>query len=506
MSAIPGADSGVRTKHAGYKDALEQWKRCRDVIAGGDAIKAAKTKYLPILNDQDIRNYDAYLLRANFFNATSRTVAAMIGMLYRKPPRIEVPAVVEGYLDNVTMDGQKFDIFSREVAKELISVGRVGILVDHPPLVEKQTGPLTVADTEQLGLRPVMKCYTAENIFNWRVRNIDNRLVVCQIILQELFSEPVDEFEDKTENRYRVLDLQDDNTYRQRVFRIDEDTQQEIQVGPDIIPLMNGAPLTFIPFVFLCSDGDECDFNEPPILDLVDMNLSHYRTSADYEHACHFTALPMLYVAGMNTVDVNGQPAKVYLGSQSALILDNPQAKVGFIEFTGNGLGTLENNLDRKEQMMAVLGARMLQPQKKAVETAMTSAIHRTGENSILASLSIAISISMLKALQWFTNWSVNTNTAIDFEINRDFLPVAIDGPTLTAYVGAFQAGTLTEEEMFDLFQRADLIESEVDFADHKAQIDAKAAIDQQNQLDLITSAPVNPNAPDKSNVGTKPA
>ena len=299
------------------------------------------------------------------------------------------------------------------------------------------------------------------------------------------------------ENRYRVLDLEPDtNIYRVRVFRINNSGQDEL-VDEPLYPTMNNQPMTEIPFVFLDPDGTEADLDEPPMLDLVDVNLSHYRTNADYEHGCHFTALPMMVIAGMNPIDDNGKPVKISVGSSSVLILSDPTATASYTEFNGAGLTTLESNLDRKVEEMAVLGARMLTPQKKAAETAMTNAIHRTGENSVLASISIAVSLAIIQALKWFCAWAGDTVTDdnLKFEINRDYLPVAIDGPTLTAYLAAYQAGTLRLEDIFDLFQRADLIEGEVTFDEFNTQVQTELLARQASAIAVAQASRPAPNS-----------
>ena len=482
---LVGYDKGVRTVNNDFKAFLDKWTRCRDCADGADAVKGKKDKYLPKLLEQPPAEYINYVIRANFFNATGRTTQAMLGMLFRKSPNLVIPDAMTKLLENVTLDGCNFDIFTREVAEENILVGRVGVLVDYSQAVNDPNKPLTIAQLQTSGARPVMKMYTAETILNWKYKTVGNATLLSQVVLMEQFEIVVDEFTSKWEPRYRVLDLDDSGFYRVRVFRIDDKGEDQLVDAP-VYPLMNGQQLNFIPFEFFCPDGNDSDIDEPPMLDLVDVNLSHYRTSADYEHACHFTALPMLYVAGMSPTNDDGTPAKIYLGSQSALIFNDPTAKAAFVEFTGQGLTAIENSLDRKEQMMAVLGARMLEPQKKAAETAFTSAIHAVGENSILASISIALSLGLTKCLTWFADWAGLSGQEIEFEINRDFLPVAIDGQTLTAYVAAWQAGALTAEEIFDLFKRADLIESDVEFDEHTAEAQLEQAAKQQQQMDML--------------------
>jgi len=236
---------------------------------------------------------------------------------------------------------------------------------------------------------------------------------------------------------------------------------------------MNGNAMNFIPFVFDGPDGTQADCEDPPLLDLFDVNLSHYRSNADYEHGCHFTGLPTPWAAGFTQqIDANGKTEKLYIGSQTAWVSTDPNATCGYLEFTGQGLGALENILDRKEKQMAVLGARMLADEKNGVEAFKTVAVRNVAETSILASIAISMSKGIRTALEWLAMWSGVTEPEIEYEINREFLPVAIDAQTLNAYMAMWQSGGLSQGEFFELLQRADLIAAEKTLEEHQAEID----------------------------------
>ena len=506
------SNKGVRTQHDDYINNLSVWRKCRDVDAGQDAMHAAKIIYLPKLKDQTDIDYDAYVERTPFYNATSRTIGGLIGMLFRRPMIITVGALIEKLLVDINLQGVPFSSFAEELAEECLVVGRVGVLVDYVQLTDNIDEPITIAKAEVLGLRPTLQMYKTETIINWRHKQINNVWSLCQVVLQEAFTMPAknpdgtdSEFCNIIEPRYRVLDIDNEGFYRNRVFRIDERDQD--QLVSEIWPLQNNQKMNFIPFEIITDDGMTFNIDKPPMLDLININVSHYKTSADYEHGCHFTALPTFWIAGYRQpIDEPGLVAeKIYLGSQTALVMPDPQAKAGFVEFTGQGLSTLERNLDRKEQQMAVLGARMIAGEKKAAETATTTAIHRTGENSVLSSVSISLSLGLKTLLEIFSSWAGIVDASIECIINKDFLPVAIDGPTLTAYTQTWQAGGLTDEEFFDLIQRGDLIEADVDFATHKAGDNTPlklAAENQQAMLDAKAASPSNGNLNNPNNPG----
>jgi hypothetical protein len=77
------------------------------------------------------------------------------------------------------------------------------------------------------------------------------------------------------------------------------------------------------------------------------------------------------------------------------------RASAGFLEYTGQGLKTFERALDRDERLMAGLGARLLESQKRVGETAEAIEIRQSGENSILGNLALSVSASPTRVLAW---------------------------------------------------------------------------------------------------------
>ena len=61
----------VNPAYTHYKD---RWQRCRDCFEGQDAIQAQGELYLPRLAEQNDDQYDAYKLRAGFFNAFLKAI------------------------------------------------------------------------------------------------------------------------------------------------------------------------------------------------------------------------------------------------------------------------------------------------------------------------------------------------------------------------------------------------------------------------------------------------
>lgn len=461
---------GVRNTHHEYDEYLPVWQRCEDAVSGQRAVQSAGVRYLPMLTGEKLPDYQARVMRSDYFNATWRTIAGLSGMAFRKAVTTNLPAAIEPFLKNIDLAGMDMTTMAKLLVEDVLEVGRIGLLVDHPPMPENVVA-MTVAIGEQLGHRPTLKIYDAQSIINWRYRTIGNTTVLAMVVLKEEAEVPGDsEFEWGCEDRYRVLDLDEAGFYRQRVFRINDQTKQDELVEGPVYPVMRGRKMTYIPFFILGVDGIQTECDEPPLIDLVDANIAHYQVNSDYRHGLHFTGLPTLFLSGI----ADEEP--LYIGSARAITSPQPDAKGEYLEFSGQGLGAVEKALASLERRMAVLGARMIADETKQVETLGATQIKRAGENSILASAVIAVSDVIERALRVMAEW-VGASGEVVYQINREFTPVAMDAQQLTALVSAWQAGAVSEAELFDVLKRGDVIDGEKSLEEHQSEIDVSVTM-----------------------------
>lgn len=463
----------VDTEHPQYARRKEQWEKLRDCNEGQEIIHLKTTKYLPRLSGQSNEDYEAYLKRGVFYGATSRTVDGLTGMVFRKPPMIEVPEGLKGIIEDITLDGLGIVGFAEEIVDDSIVVGRSGILVDHPVTPPNASR----AQAEAQNLRPFLRRYTAENIFNWKTESRNNAQVVTEVRLYEQVElRGQKEFDVSFRKQIRVLDLNDVGQYRQRVFvkRKVAAPNGEMweQLGLDIIPLKNGIPLNFVPFYFVGVKNSSPTVEKPPLIDLANVNLSHYRSTADLEHGAHFTGLPTAIVTGHQ--DDPEKPAEYRIGSANAWVFPNPETRVSFLEFQGQGLEALEKRIDKKEQYMAFLGARMLTPEKKAVETAETAQIHRSGETSVLSSLAQSVSKSIEDALKFMAEWA-GFSGEIKFNLNNDFSAVKMAPDELIALLKTWQSGGIAFSDFLDNLKKGEIVHED------RTEDEIRSEIEQNN-------------------------
>ena len=453
----------VNAKHPEYSKNLIKWQLMRDALAG----EVAKEKYVPKLSDQEAEEYSAYVGRAEFYNATARTQVALTGLLFAKPPKVELPEALKSIGENISLDDDTLEALAKNIADECLSVGRCGVLVDLPSVEKADYSKL---EAERLNLRAYATLYKAENIINWKTTKINGSNVTSLVVLAETYAEPTqDEFVDKIKTRYRVLDLHE-GYYRQRVFG--ETKAGNFEVVSEIYPSANGQKLEYLPFTFFNVNDLKTSVEKPPLLDLAKINISHFRSEVDLEHGTHFTALPTPYVTGYQ----GESSEKLKIGSTAVWVINDPSAKVGFLEFSGAGLSTLENRIAVKEKRMSILGARLLLDEKKTAEATETLQMRKSGENAVLTNVASTISegiVSFLKDIAFFENIASEN---LIYEINTDYNLTMIEPQLLAQIIAGIQSGDIPNEVLYDALLKGELMPKTIQsYEDYQAKLEQAA-------------------------------
>lgn len=433
--------------HPEYQNNSAKWKRCRDAIAGQDEVKRGGEAYAPKPSSQYTdQEYKDYLARGLYFNASGRTLDAFLGLMFRVPPVIEAPVGMEGFVADCTQTGLPLEKFARHCADEVLQVGRAGVLVDYP-MADPSDG-MTLADVQAINLRPRFAFYPAESIENWKSEWRLNRYVTVCVQLIE------------SEKKRRVLILDESNVYRVQEWEKEkgEKGQEEWMLEMEAVPLMNGQPLSEIPFFILDAVDGSLSVDNPPLLDLVDVNISHWQTMLDLEQGRKLTAQPTFFGKGFTTSEIEKfQTEGVRLGAGNSLMSSSAEADVKMLEFTGAGLGALENAATQKQEMMSLLGTRALISQGPAQESGEAKAIERAGEDSVLAALAWSISNSLTQAMQVARDWYNLTGEAF-IQINTRFYQKTANPQELVALMGQVQSGLISRARLWAYMQERDLM------------------------------------------------
>lgn len=394
-----------------------------DVLAGSKAVKGRNTLYLPMPSpaDNSAENkarYVAYKTRAVFYAVTRRTLEGFLGELFDKDPTITIPTVMEAIIEDATGEGVGLIQLAKTLTRYTASKGRAGIFTDYP----STQGATTKADLEDNGVRPIIKAYHPLKIINWRYRKIGALSKLCLIVLEEEYDKTDRTFELTKGKQWRVLELDAANEYTQALYRDTSGVTPVNEKGEAsaILKPLNGDGIPFkdIPFNFIGAEDNNADIDYPPMYDMADLNLAHYRNSADFEEAVYLCGQPTPAVSGL-TQDWADRYFKngVGLGSRAAIPLP-VGASVELLQVTETTMA--QAAMEQKERQMVALGAKLVE-QKQVQRTATEAGLETASEKSALTTIADNVSVAIEWALGWAAMFMGVSEKDIVFQINKEF-------------------------------------------------------------------------------------
>jgi len=289
--------------------------------------------------------------------------------------------------------------------------------------------------------KPVPKIIPAESNINW-VKDDDGNIYNVLLVSNNVITNP-DTFENEYKVQYHKLFLDENGYYA--VTTYDENKSNPVTVNPSI----RGQKLKYIPFYPINSFGASIEPKKSPMVDIVDINLSHYMTSADLENGRHFVGLPTPYITGGVT------ETSLRVGSETAWIIPNKDAKVGFLEFLGQGLGSLEKALQEKQSQMSQFSAQLMDTSSRGSEAEGTVRLRYSSDAANLTDIALSTEICLNLTYNCIADWQGFAKPSI--ELNKDFLSTKMSYSELTALTKSFVEGAITQEVFMYNLERGEM-------------------------------------------------
>ena len=462
----------VSKPHSSIACEHERWNINADVIAGHYAVKKRGTKYLPkAYSDQEAKDYKSFKDHVSFYPAANRTLTGLLGLMFRRNPVLENDGILEAQLKNIiTRDGKSVNELAKAICKDYLATAFYGLLVDLP----KGTAT-SAADAIREGKRPFVLQYPAFSILEVRRGIVGAQQGINYVRL-------LDDAE-----TVRVLELVN-GIYTVVIHKKIGSTWVP---QPPIVPTRNGQPLREIPFV-LISEDDMLE-PQPSIMDhVVQLNLDHYRTQGLLT-SCHmFISTPMLFAKGLE----KGAEDKLTVSPGAIIAAESENADLKWVAPSGDGIPSLERQLERTEDKLAVVASRILARQKAVAEAAETEALRQGAENSVLASIANHISAKLTKALQLVADWT--DGSEVGYQLNTDYLPAKMDAAEIKALFEVVQGGKMPEQSFFFALRDRGVHNETLTFEEEQKRIEA----DQKKAAERAVALP----APVVPTTGESPA
>lgn len=444
-----GAGQNVKTLHPEYEKYAPKWQKVRNAIAGElkEYLRnVGKNESDPEYGKMRQREYEEGAICYNF---TKRTLSGMVGSVMRKDPEQTIPPQLEYLLTNCDGSGVGLWQHAQDTLMEIDSIGRGGLLVDAP-----ETGAATMAEQNEGLLNPVIVFYTAENIINWRLRRVGSVNRVSLIVLREVYEYDSggDEFSPNYGDQYRVLDIFE-GKYRQRIYQFNAKGALASDVK-EIFPNLASVPAGIIPFTFIGASNNDHTPDDPPILPLAELNIGHFRNSADNEESSFVVGQPTLFISPGESFSLENfnaaNPNGVKMGSRTGHNI-GAGGTADLIQAEENNLAK-QNMLD-KEQQAVQIGAQLITPTVQV--TAEAARLQRGADTSVMATIARNVSQAYTDALKWVAGMLNVDTTDIEFKLNMEFFLKSMTAQDRAAWIADINAGYLPATAYYEALREA---------------------------------------------------
>jgi len=444
------------------------WELVCDLNGGIRALLKRDSRYLPIEPAEDTqKDYLSRRRRAVLFNIFTRTLAGLVGMVFRTEPKLgaDVPEMIrgreeakgitalEGWAENIDLQGAHWTVFAKELFTDAMRDGHTFIYVDMPP---KLPPGATRADEQAAGRRPYWIGYSAAQALNWRssqeyrLINFQNgattristgRQMLYQITFEECSTEPDGEYGEKDVKRYRVLRP----GYWELWEEVDVDTKKEyVLVGE------GESSLSKIPIAVVYGRKTGMLTSKPPLLDLAHINIAHFQKYSDYSEGLRM-CIPQFCLKGVDaTKDI------AVIGHHTFHVV-RPDGDVWFAEPTGAGLEPQRKDIQDLEAQMARLGLAIMSPNSQAQpqKTATEVFANHIETDSDLATAARSLKDGLELALTFTAQYSDPIATSGGSVEGLEIDQLTLNAQEMQAYSGMQAAGQFSLQTFWEVLGRA---------------------------------------------------
>jgi hypothetical protein len=316
-----------------------------------------------------------------------------------------------------------------------MTFGHSAILVDYPAAM----GAMNLAEERAQGRRPYFVHVDAPQIWGWRKEPITNRLL--QVRIHDYDVRPLNEFGEEQVEEMRVI-----YPGRYDLYTLGQDVVEFTESG--------GYSLDEIPFVPIYSNRRGLLMSQPPLLDIANLNITHYQRQADLIHALHIAAMPTLVLEGWD--DTTGSAT---MGVNYAIAMQ-PGNKAYYVQSDASSFDTQMAELQALEGQMSTLGVTKLFGQKFVAESAEAKRIDQAQSNSVLSIISQELESALNQAFSFAAQYVGMEPPEIT--IDRDFDYYRLIGQDVSVLAQLNQMGKITDAMLLEILRRGEILPDNV--------------------------------------------
>ena len=418
---------------------MSDWSVMAAVTKGTNYIRDMAETYLPQEPREDDDAYQTRVDRSVLSPYTSRLIETAAGAILRKPIHIEGDPYWLELAQNIDGIGSNINEYARRALVSSLTYGHSAILVDYPAA----TNAMNLAEERAMGRRPYFVHIDAPQIWGWRKESTTNRLL--QVRIHDYSVRPLNEFGEEQIEEMRVI-----YPGRYDLYTLGQEVVEFSESG--------GYSLTEIPLVPIYSNRRGVLQSQPPLLDIANLNITHYQRQADLIHALHIAAMPTLVLEGWD--DTTGSAT---MGVNYAIAMQ-PGNKAYYVQADSTSFDAQMAELQSLESQMSTLGVTKLFGQKFVAESAEAKRIDQAQSNSVLSIISQELESALNQAFAFAAQY-VGIEPP-EITIDRDFDYYRLIGQDVSVLAQLNQMGKISDSMLLEILRRGEVLPDNINIED----------------------------------------
>lgn len=454
----------IDSTHPQYQKYLSTWIKILNVVKIENL-----EQYLRYLNITDTspenkaRNAE-YTKAAIFYALTTQTVIGMLGLMFKKAAVLTVPTSMEYMSKNVDGRGNSITQQSQSASKDVVSISRGGLYTTFPAT----NGAVSKADITSGKAVARIQYVSAIKAINWDENTEGSESKLSLVVFADAKTEVIDR-EHVTEETIRELFIDVDGFYSEIVHT--KSTGNYV-AGPVVTPTdYNGNKLTEIPFTFLGATNNDTDVDVPNMLAMTDLNIGHYRNSADYEDSVWYVGQAQPWMSGVTDAHITlMKKHKMYSGSRTLLAVPTGET---FAYASAEANPMVRQAMLDKVDMMVGIGAMQLTSGGVA-KTAEQSGNEKSAQHSTLSLIASNVSDGYTRALHWAAAYmeAKPDYDNISYTINQDFIDPNTTPAQMKEIIVGFITGAVPVGDYIQYMKDAGIFDEDKSIEDYVSDID----------------------------------
>lgn len=418
---------------------MPDWGVMAAVTNGTNYLRDMSETYLPQEPREDDDAYQTRVDRSVLSPYTSRLIETAAGAILRKPIHVEGDPYWLDLIQNIDGLGSNINEYARRALVSSLTYGHSAILVDYPAAA----GAMNLAEERAMGRRPYFVHVDAPQIWGWRKEPGTNRLL--QVRIHDYDVRPLNEFGEEQVEEMRVI-----YPGRYDLYTLGQELVEFTATG--------GYSLDEIPLVPIYSNRRGLLVSQPPLLDIANLNITHYQRQADLIHALHIAAMPTLVLEGWD--DTTGSAT---MGVNYAIAMQ-PGNKAYYVQADATSFDAQMAELQSLESQMSTLGVTKLFGQKFVAESAEAKRIDQAQSNSVLSIISQELESALNQAFEFAAQY-VGIE-APEITIDRDFDYYRLIGQDVAVLTQLNQAGKISDAMLLEVLRRGEVLPDNINIED----------------------------------------